>query len=251
MTELDSFVQTIDHRYRLAASGVVLSEVPEEADEADVDDYGGSRLYLSPREALAFADFVHAHRKQLEALQLELERLWVAAANAVLDVIETDRNVALNDLSSSTIYEVLEQLARAQPRSAVGRWYWSLWQGDTEAFKLQWGSFLRVWRRQRFSRRPDLFWRDIVSIYLPEERIAQVRVIRSGLKREAPAEVRQALVQRLLGYADLDYHNAESRQCLGVTGEGASAVRYAYLRHARVGHVEAARYCKADEDEAR
>jgi hypothetical protein len=34
---------------------------------------------------------------------LELERPWVAAANAVLDVIETDRNVELDGLPGSTI----------------------------------------------------------------------------------------------------------------------------------------------------
>lgn len=164
---VQAVLQTIDHRYRLTPCGLIITDVAEESDAPDADLTDRPRLFFSPAEALALADFVQANRQALAVRQAEMEQVWVAAANAVIDVIEFDRAAALDDLSTSTIYKVLEELSRVRPPSPIGRWYRSLWEGDAEVFNLQWGSFMRVWRRQTHKRRPDLFWRDIVDAYIP------------------------------------------------------------------------------------
>ncbi|MBA2679681.1 MAG: hypothetical protein H0U76_14940 [Ktedonobacteraceae bacterium] len=114
---------------------------------------------LEPQVALYHAEYLLAHRDELEQLQKRLQQSWFQVAEEVKQRFEAqdEEGAPFLEATDHDIRRVLEGVAGAdehgsftsEPTSQAGRWYRSLWNADgsdTTTYEQQWPPFLRTCR---------------------------------------------------------------------------------------------------------
>lgn len=136
---------------RINEAGVVVVDSP--------DNYGIC-VRLEPKDALRHAEYLLAHRAELELLQQQLEQTWREVALEVKQHFETEDQdgATFADAAPSEIHAILEKLSGRdasgytyirEPEGQAGRWYRSLWTedlSDSITYEQQWTPFLRELR---------------------------------------------------------------------------------------------------------
>jgi len=113
---------------------------------------------FEPRAAIAHAEYILAHREQLQKLQDDLELRWREVALEVKRCFEQEceEDLTFAEASSHEIEFVLERLAGLDrsgyhyvhdARGCAGTWFRSLWnedRSDSLTHEQEWNPFLRV-----------------------------------------------------------------------------------------------------------
>lgn len=138
------------HTLSINEAGIVLVESR---------DGRGWCVRLEPREALFHAEYLLAHRGELEQLQKHLEQIWIEIAEEVEQRFEAQNEdgTPFVEATAADIRCVLESVSGTnmngsfveEPISRAGYWYRSLWNkegSDTTTYEQQWLPFLRMCR---------------------------------------------------------------------------------------------------------
>lgn len=129
-------------------AGVVIVDKPDDM---------GICVRLEPKDAIRHAEYILAHRAELEQLQKRLEETWRDVALEVKERFEAtnEDGEPFSEATAQGIQDVLESVAGVdtrgyfteEPTSPAGRWYRSMWDEagqDTTTYEQQWTPFLRV-----------------------------------------------------------------------------------------------------------
>jgi hypothetical protein len=109
------------------------------------------------RAAIAHAEYILAHKDELEQLQLKLEQTWCDVAQEVKERFEADNEDGepFSEATAQDIQRVLEAVSgtdkrgyfTGEPVSPAGCWYRSMWNeegSDSTTYEQQWTPFLRT-----------------------------------------------------------------------------------------------------------